>query len=757
MALPINQTTRYSLAKIKKEPVLVVQFDGIPELLGSATAYKYIEIGEPGLVIGNSWVIGGRIPIGDQISAITFSSNFGNTTTSIDFKVDPDKGRGESVTSMTLAFLDTKANEVLAIVKNYEMLGRKCRVLLAPDPTDTVFPEDYVTIFRGIVESYDLPAGGVVFNVSHPDQKKRQNIYNQAETTLVSGISSGDTNFAAPAGEGVRFLTRILGADGTYDGSFLSYVRIDNEIIRYTGITPGVNDTFTSLARGQLGTTAASHAAGAEVTSFYRLQGNPLDLALKLMLSGWNGPYAEFIDVKGFNYINNAGSATIPNAVFFYNINLPEIYGVVEGDYITTSGSDFPGSNDVTSKRIESVTVTDEGTYLVIEGVTFVNELLPDTVLQIYASFRSQYDTLPDGLKMYPDEVDITEHERIRDMFMNGYAYDMYIRETIENAKEFIEQEIYSPVAAYSTARNARSSVAYTVGPLPTTTVVTLNANNVKNADRLVKKRGIGRNFYNTIIYRYDESALEEGKFLKGTLSVDATSKTTIPVGNRSMIISSKGLRSDSIISFVAARRLTRYAFGAEYFEGVRVLFADGYGIEPSDLVILDGVSLQIADRETGERASPPKYYEVIAKKIDIQTGDITLSLLDTQFELTFRYALISPASYIRTGLSQSSFQIQPSFASDLGPDEYQKWQEFGEITVRVRSLDYTTEATGVIDQFQGNTVYLKDPLGFTPSSGMVMELADYNDATVQLKLLYGFISNGSANFDDGKPPYLMV
>lgn len=756
MALPITNTARRSLSKIKKEPVLVVQFDGIMELFGSAVAYKYIEIGEPGLDIGNDWVIGGRIPLGEQITGITFSSSFGNTTTSIDFKVDPDKGRGESVSSMNIAFLDTKANEVLNIVSQYEMLGRKCRVFLAPDPTDTVFPTDYVTLFRGIVESYDLPGGGVVFNISHPDQKKRQNIFNTAETVLVSGISNSDTTLAVPGGAGTGFLTRILGPDGTYDTSFLSYIKIDDEIIRYTGITPGTNDTFTGLLRGQLGTTAASHAGDAEVTSFYRLQGNPITLALKLMLSGWNSNFADFIAVKAFNYINYGGTERVPNSVFFYDLDLLDLYGLTVGDYITTEGSDFPGTNDVTLKRIEEIVVSDEGTYLVIEGVTFTDEILPEMTLSIFAYFRSQYDTLPDGFKMSPDQVDIKEHERIRSSFLSGVDYDIYLKDGIENGKEFLEQQIYSPVAAYSTSRNAQSSVAFTVGPLPTDSIVTLNTSNVKNADRIVKKRGISKNFYNTIIYKYNESPVSD-RFLNGYVLVDAASKSDIPVGNRSMIIESKGLRDNIAISVVAQRRLTRYAFGAEYFEGIRILFADGYSIEPSDLVILDGESLMISNRETGERTSPAKYYEVISKKIDIQTGDITLSLLDTQFEVGTRYALISPASNIRVGMSASSFIIEPSFSREFGDDEYLKWDRYGEITVRVRTSDYSVEATGVIDQFSGNTVYLQNSLGFTPSSGMIMELSDYNDATDKIKLLYGFASDGSANFDDGGAPYVMI
>lgn len=753
MTLPITKNARQSLAKIKKEPVLVVEFEGISTLLGSAKVYKYIEIGQADLLIGNSWRIGGKYAISDQIDAITFSSNFGSTTTSIDFKVDPDKGRGESVASMVLAFLDTKDNQILDIVKNYEMLGRKVRVLLAPDPTDTVFPEDYVTVFRGIVESCDLPAGGVVFTISHPDQKKRQTIYTTGESSLPSGISNSDTTILLQTGDGAKFLKRVLGPDGTYDSSFSSYVTIDNEIIKYTSIS---GDTLTGCTRAQFGTTAASHSSGANVASFYRLTGNCIDLALKIMLSGWQGYYAQFVRVRGFNIVSNDGSQKVQNAVFFEGLNLDEMYGLAPGDYITVEGSDYP-SNNFSMKTIQSLTVTDEGTYVVMNGVSFVDELLPPLYLSIYAYFRSQYDTLPDGMKMYPDEVDVVEHQRLKSLFLNSFSYDFYLKDTIDNGKEFIEQEIYSPVSAYSTPRKARSSVAYTVGPLPNSTITTFDVTNVKNADKLVKKRGIGKNFYNAIIYKFDESAITKDKFLKGTIQIDGTSFSTITIGTRSMNIVSKGLRDPTIIDNVSTRRLSRYAFGAEYFDSVTTLFADGYAVEPSDIVILDGESLKIADRTTGLRTSPPKYYEVISKKINIQNGDISFGLLDTQFTLDSRYGLISPASIVKSGTSTTQFDISPSFNSSVGADEYLKYQQYGEITVRVRTADYGVEATGVIDGFSSNTVFLNTPLPFTPSGGMIMELSDYDDATEQIKLIYGFISNGTANFDDGKPYYRMI
>jgi len=745
MALEVTKRTRQSLAKIKKEPVLFVEFEGIQTRLGSALVFRFIEIGDPGLLIGNSWRIGGKVALQDQLDALSFSTSFGSTTTTIDFKVDPDKGRGESVTAMTLAFLDTKSNEILDIVANNEMLGRKVRVLLSPDPTDTVFPGDYITVFRGVVESVDLPPGGVVFVVSHPDQKKRQTIFPSIEASLDASMTNSQTTAQLQPGEAALFLQRVNGPDGSPDTSFTGYIRIDDEIMRYTGVSGA---SLTGLSRGQLGTVAATHANDANVTSIYRLEGNVIDLALKIMLSGWGGSYISGVVPSSVNFINI--DLTVPNTIYFAGVNLNEMYGLTVGDYITTTGS-AESANNQTLKLITGIEVLETGSYITVSGVSFVDE----EITTMTCAFRSKYDSLPAGLKMSPDEVDVLEHERIFDLFLNSTNYDFLLQETIENGKDFIEKELYSPIACYSSPRKARASIAYTIGPLPDVEIQTLNTSNVKNADRLVKRRSIGLNYYNTIIYKYNPSVLFPDRYLNGLVETNAQSQAEIPMGVRALTIETQGLRSSSAIDLAAARRLARYAFAAEYFENVRVLFEVGYSIEPGDLVILDGESLKIADRTTGERNASSRFYEVISKKIDLQTGDVTLSLLDTQFDGGDRFALISPASRVKSGTSTTRFVIESSFAFE--DQESLKWERFGSIPVCVHTEDYSVSGVSVIDSFSGNTVTLQSPLAFTPSAGMIMDLADYDTQGSEIKLLYAFISNGSADFSDGEPPYVMV
>jgi len=360
------------------------------------------------------------------------------------------------------------------------------------------------------------------------------------------------------------------------------------------------------------------------------------------------------------------------------------------------------------------------------------------------------------GLAMSPDEVDVAQHERLRSLFLSSFDYTLYLKDTVESGKDFISSQIYKPIACYSVPRKARSSVAYTVGPLPLDDIKTLSTSNVIDANKIVKRRSLGRNFYNTIIYKYDEDAATD-TLLKGYLATNATSRSQIPVGTKAFIIESKGLRDQAVAVSSANRRLNRYAFGADYISQITVTFGVGFNMEVGDLVLLDGRSLRLADSTTGLGTTPIKFYEIVSKGLDLVTGRVTLALTDTNFSEDKRYALISPASLVRSATSASAFTIESSFASVYGTNEFEKWNRYGQAFIRVRTDDYVTAATGQIERLSGNTVLLQSGLGFTPTAGMIMELSDYEQATDQIKLLYTHITNGSAAFDDGGSPYVMI
>lgn len=746
MSFTLSTRAQQQASKIVKQPNIVLCIDGVDTCYGSAKILEIIKIGDPGLLIDGSWLIGGFREMENSLTAVDIDKS----TSSIKQQLEIDKGRGSSISSMEIGLIDfdeaiTRLVSPGVVVD--DILGRKAIVYLG-FADNTSFPEDYITIFRGIIDDVKSEQGIIKLNIAHPDQKKRQLIYARSETTLDGAITSGDTTLTVL--DTSNFFLRVNGPNGSPDTSFTSYIRIDDEIISYTGKTA---TTFTGCSRGQLGTIAAAHDDEAQVDSYYRLQGNSIDLALKIMLSGWQGYYKTGATLTNFVTVGDLSS--VANAIFFRDQNIEREYGLTVGDWITTTGASN-GANNVTMKEILDIVVDDYGSYLIADGVSFVTEL--DSAATI--SFRSQYDSLPNGLKMSPDEVDVYEHLRVQRLFLSSFDYDFYLKDTIENAGEFIEQQIYKPAGAYSLPRKAQSSVGYFIGPLPSASTITLNDRNVTKPDTLKMRRTINKNFFNTIVYRYEVDPLED-KHLRGRITQSATSLNQIPVGTRALVIEADGMRQSLLggANALAAsnRRIDRYQFGSEFLEGVNITYEYGFNIEIGDVIILDGSRLNLIDTVSGTRGKPAKFFEIINKTLNIKTGGVVLDILDTGFDGFQKYALIGPSSRIKVGLSQTQFIIEQAYPSVYGAAEHKKWSRFTEARVKVRSADFTTRfAQSFIANISGNTITVDSALGFTPQAGDIMELADHDftGVTEEIKLLYVHMSllNGGT-----VGPYVML
>lgn len=750
MAFTVTQRARNSADKIGKEPNIVICFDGLNTCYGSSTILQIVRIGDPGLLIDGSWLIGGFRERDDQQTNLSID----NTTTSLKQQLEIDKGRGSSISSMEVGLIDfdnTMTELISPGVVVEDMLGRKAKVYLgfARDS----FPEDYITVFRGIVDDIKSEAGIVKLNISHPDQKKRQRIFPKIETALDGSITNSQTTITVASTS--NFLQRVAGPNGVLDTSFSSYIRIDDEIIFYTAIS---GNQFTGCLRGQLGTVAVAHSDEDQVDSYYRLTGNCVELALKIMLSGWQDYFVEDVQLTNFNIIGDL--TTVSNSIFIRGVNVENEYGIRVGDFITTVGA-ANGGNNITLKEITDVTVDDFGSYMVIDGVTFTDEA--DTAATL--SFRSKWDSLPAGLLMSPDEVDVAEHERIQQLFLSSYEYDFYLKDTIEKAEEFLEQQIYKPAGAYSLPRKARSSLGYFIGPLPSADTVTINDTTVTNPDKLKIRRSINKNFFNTIVYKYEVDPLED-KFLRGTITANTTSLDRIKIGTKALVVEAEGMREDlsglNLAQIASNRRVDRFKFGAEFLEGIDITYAQGFNLEIGDIVILDASELQISDTTTGERGKPPKFFEIINRTMNVKTGKITIDLIDTGFEGFNRYGLVGPSSRIKDGISGTQFVIEKFYRSPFGSSEYKKWERYPLCRVKVRSSDFTTRyfQTYII-RIEGNLITVNDNMGFTPQPGDVMELSqyDFNGVTDQIKLLYvHMIDNAFTQFpSDGADSYKML
>lgn len=752
MTLPLTSRARLASNADNITPNLVFQIEGVDTKYGAVNILKYIRIGDPGLEIGNDWRIGGFSSLEDQTTAITFDG----TTTTIAQKLDIDKSSGSSVSQMAIALVDIN-EEITRLITPGEvvedLLGRKATVWLGF--ANTGFPDDYIRIFRGVIDDINAFVGKVSFQLSHPDQKKRQDIFIKADTTLNGGIGSGDTTINLTSTTDFAF--PITGANGMEDSSIQYGVRIEDEIIFYTSIS---GNQLLGCTRGALGTSAVGHADDSSVESFIRFGAvNAIDAALKIMLSGWNDYYQEDVPAQNFNQLGDIN--IVQDSIFFQGIDIADEYGVVVGDYLTTTGA-TDGANNVTLQQITQVVKTDEGSYVVVDGAGFVDEL--DTAALV--SFRSQYDTLhPNcGLKLHNNEVDIKQHELIKRRFLSSFEYDFYMRDTV-NGKEFLEEQVYFPCAAYTLPRKSQSSVGYHIGPLPDSDIKILDQENTVGASKLSIRRSISKNFYNTIVYKYEEKVLEEDKFTRGVIETDNDSRDRIEVGTRALIIPAKGIREvlsgQTVSENAAFRRLRRYKFSAEYIEGFQVVYGDSYNVEIGDILVLDMAELMIADSKNATRAGEPRLMEVYNKTFDIKTGKVTLALLDTAYSTASRYCLMSPASRLDSGSTSTTLKLVRTGNSVFGTNEGGKWSRYLGAAVRVRSDDFTTRNdTSFIQSVSGNTLTLDTALSFTPQAGDTLTLAHYTDMSGEigdrLKLIYGFMHN-TPTFDNGDMLYQMI
>lgn len=747
MSLPISNRTRLATNKTLKQPNLVICFDGLETCYGSGVIKKLIRIGDPGLFIDGTWKIGGVDELENQLAALSMDAS----STSIRAQLDPDKARGSSIQSMDIELVDIDGQITELITPGLiveDMLGRKAKIYLAMDIDTAGWPEDYVLLFRGVVDSIKALPASIIFTISHPEAKKKQIIFPKFEGILDGAINNSTTTITLQTTSGL--LEKVLGPDGLQDPAFEHYIRIDDELIQYASIS---GNQLLGCTRGALATIPASHDDEADVFSMYRLTDTAMDLAQKIMLSK-QGPWVEDIPISSFNVL--PGPVVLPNSIWFQGVDIKTEYGVSVGDYITTTGASN-GANNVTLKEIISVVVADTGSYIEVDGVSFIDENPTSAVID----FRSKYDTLPSGLGMGADEVDVDQHEYLERLFLSSFDYDFYLKESIEDAREWLDQEIYKPASCYSVPRKARSSVQLHIGPIPGAEIQTFSKSNIIRPSRINLRRSINKNFFNTIVYRFEEDALED-KFLRGVITQDGTSLARIPIGSRALVVNAKGLREDlngqNLAQSASNRRLNRYKYGAEHIEGLNVTFGEGFRTEVGDIVIFDPTDLFVANTAGGNREKAPALFEVVNKSLNYKIGEVVLDLIDTSFNGAARYGLIGPASKIQSGVSTTQFIIYQAFPSPFGSAEYQKWLRYPDCAVKVRSPDGTTRyAQTVIVSSSSNLIEVSPALPFTPQPDDIMELAQYDFASVtdQIKLIYAHMKDSA--FGDGKPQYQML
>lgn len=749
MAVRLTNRTVRALRETSIEPNIIVKFQGLDTTFSAQPVKEFIKINDPGFFIGSEgYYIGGLFDVDPATNKTLIDGK--TTTYRIQQQVNYDEGKSSSISQMNVGLIDKDQYITLLISPGQilnDILGRQARIYITFG--DVSFFEDSIEVFKGVVSTVNSGAGAVTFKLNHPDTKKKVKLFKSVETKLTANINATQTSIGVA--DGSIFLEP--------SGPLKTYLRINDEILEYNTI---VGNTISGITRGVLGSVASGHVLDDQVRVLYSLEGNPLDLALQLMISGFGtNPIYDNIPVTHFRQIGSSPTQ-IENAIYFDNINIPRDYGLQIGDTIDITGASIGGNNG--TRTVTDIVRTDSGYYILTSGGAFTLEQDSTAVMSTF----SQYNTLPDGMRMTPDEVDIEEHLKIRDFFHSATSMRFYIKDDEIDGKTFLEEQLYKPIACYALSRKAGASVGYTVGPIPGEDIQTLDNTNVKDPKSLRVVRSSARSFFNEVVYKYDDTPLvAEEKFTSGAIFISQTSKNQIPGVNRTFEVPSQGLRTDlnaqNIVASNSTRLLDRYKFGAETIE-LRTLLKDSAGLEIGDIVIGDLKELQASDISSGTRDFKPRLFEIQNKMINLKTGDVELSLLDTGLNIDSRFGLMSPASVISGVISQSQFVISADsvYPPKYGADEFRKWEKIvnpaNPLSIRIRTADYLTDEDLVVIKVADNTFTLKTPAVTTLTAGLIVEFTDYidTDTSEKQKLVYAYMTNDPA-FGDGGFPYSMI
>lgn len=716
MALTLSAKAKLLTARRNIEPNLILEIDGVETIYSTIQVYKLARYGEDDIVYGQSGLVyGGGIPLENSKPLISLDGS----STNITQQLLQDKGGSSSVTQMSLELIDQDGEMSRLISPGIivdDILGRKCKVYI--NFSGGNHPDDSALVHKGIVTEVKSMPVSVKFNISSPESQKRQKLFIKQSVDLAATCLIGDTTITVDTTNG--FLT-------PYSPYVETYVRINDEIIKYTGLT---TNTLTGCVRAQLGTVASQHEIDDSAESFYKLSGNGIDLALVLMMSNGDEYFATDIDIENIGAISN--TELIPNIVFFNIYDVKEKYGLTIGDKFTISGS---LSNDAIDLVISGFGKNDFGSWIETSS-SFITELNSSGVV----SFKSKWNLMPYGAGMTPDDVDVEKHEEIKNLFSSTIPdYTFYLKDTIE-LKDFISSELYFPAGLYTLPR-VRASVGITLPPIADQNVPELTEDNVLNPSEIFPERSTNKNFYNAVVVKYNEDSVDD-KLLNGLVTYSANSNNQIKnVGNKVFLVESKGLRpgggTNTLVNINSRRWLERYEYASEAINGLKIFFKDAYKIEVGDIVVFGASGLKTVNIDTGVRDGTPKLYEVVNKSINVKTGESSLNLLSTAFKINGRYGIVSPSSYVGSGSTVDFIIIKDSFSTVSPVKEKEKWSNYTGETLTIHSQDFSYQENFVFLGFDPGNDYkmlITPSLSIVPSENYILEVSEYPNNNVALE-----------------------
>jgi hypothetical protein len=718
--LALNKSTQ-------KQLNVVFEMDGASdELFSLALTKKTILWGDPGLFWGDDGLVwGGTAKDGRVKEYILTESNL-----QISQQVEPEQGRG-SVSTMSFTFLDLNGEVTRFFSPGQvvnEPLGNKlCRVRVGY--SETSYPQDYFTIFRGYISAIRSVPNKIIAQMSDPNAKTRGQLFYMPSTTTTAFLAASDTTVTVETT--ADFPQQIMGPDGSYDSGISTYALVGSEYIGYGPSASDVTDTqFLNVIRGQLGSVAASDDIGATAAGIAQVQDNFLNIALKVCLSGWNGPWKTGVKIQS---IRTLSTGDVANAIELpFGFDAVEDYGLTAGDYVYISNS----------------TAGNDGTYIV-SGISSVDDQPNNVILLttdlpspedgatgVTMSFRSKYDVYPMamGMKLTPADIDVSVFEYFRDVFFNADQYRMrFVVDSPISGKQWLESQLFLPCGCYSITRKGKLAVNLALPPIGDSGTQIVDRSNIINGDSMSIERAINtRRYFNEIQYQYDKDP-QTGDYDNTRVIIDSESLSNISISTV-LPIPADGLRTDLDADVLIDRQgqllIQRYRDAALYLE-CQVNWTVGSVIETGDTVIFnDNGQLMVANFATGERNLGSVLFEVIKCVKDIKGGKVTLGLLSgLQYLTTDRFGTVTPSSYVIASDSDAgNIAIQPSFGQLYGSAEWRKWTDSVQGHISIHPTDYSQyyESRLVSVDPITNKLMVSPAFPVSPSDGWVVDIAFY-------------------------------
>lgn len=714
MALQLSVEAEAFLQQNNISGNIILELDGFPALYGSVKVTRVARYGDA-IVFGDGTIYGGSTVDDGSKDFISLTG----TTNNISQKLNQDKGGSSSITSFKIRLLDKNNELTLAFspgVTVSDILGNEAVVYWQPQGSK--HPEDSARLFVGIISSGSFGAGYVDLVIQHPSALSRQQLLPKATTKLAFALTDVAT----------ACLVDSTSAFATTQENLETYIRIDDEIIKYIGKDPTV---FNSLERGQFGTIATSHDDDAEVESFYRLQGDPIELALRMLLS--NPDQESFATETASRIVQVDATTSVPGAVFFDAIDVQDKYGLVVGDELAiTVGAD--ASNLIGYTNILSFGKNSSGSYCVVDAT-----LIPEVDITATILFKSKYNKLSFGAgkNIKPYHVDVQQFELLEQTFSaQFFTYDLFVKDTI-SLDDYISETLFYPSGLFSLPRQGRISLGIASPPILGLKVKTISADNVTNAPQVSMTRSINQSFYNAIAYKFNDDAVED-KFLGAVITQSSDSTNRINIGNRVLDIECGGIRDTEAnrnkIEAISNRFLDRYQYGAETVT-VGVNFKTAFSIEPGDTSIFDGETLGVSDITQGNRNFIPRVFECIDRQINLKTGACTLKFQDTNLSTRARYGVFAPSSLVGAGSTTSQIVIKRSFGTLETELERDKWSDYVNQDIVIRTSDHSTvyETTLIgLSATNPNILLVNPPVALAPSEDYVIEPPQYENTNPQ-------------------------